>query len=381
MHRFARRSGYVAVGRSTVEKIDSPTAVATGPGVIERPTAAKPQTGPDIVSVSFAGGLGEQAASNQPPSNEAAEKHASALTTAPSADTTTYDAQAAAKSVRGMKNFSLVLGEIGCLMLVAALWFLPAPTTSGLWTHSARALSQLSPTLPNFLRAIELIGGLAGLVLIPLMPAARRGKYQLRFGLFMLAMLGVALLQQYQIGFYLVFLPTLGLLSVMIADAIVRVRPSQGGSVSLRRWQLAAGCVTTAVWLVPAYAAITGSHYAGIFAVAHGGRLQTMFRVGCIAGEAVGLLTLMGCAVQFTGILKNVTRVLSVGAVMLAFAVGFLMSTAISGVLRGDRGWFGIELLWLLFLVVGSLLLVWGGFALRLSVFAADNRGEAGVTM
>ncbi len=376
MHRFARRSGYVALGRSTVEKSDSPTSAATATAVIQASKSAATEAGPDIVSVSFAGGVGEQAPSTQPGEGQTPLINANQ----PEAGLT-HDAQAAAKSVSGMKKFSLVLGEIGCLMLVAALWFLPAPTTSGLWTHSARALQQLSPTLPNFLRAIELVGGLAGLVLIPLMPAARRGKYQLRFGLFMLVLLGIALLQQYQIGFYLVFLPTLGLLSVMIADAIVRVRPSQGGSASLRRWQLAAGCVTTAVWLVPAYAAITGSHFAGLFAVAHGGRLQTMFRVGCIAGEAVGLLTLLGCAVQFTGMIKNVTRVLSVSAVMLAFAVGFLMSTAISGVLRGDRGWFGIELVWLLFLVVGSLLLVWGGFALRLSVFAADNRGEAGVTM
>ncbi|MGC8553765.1 MAG: hypothetical protein ACP5O7_13020 [Phycisphaerae bacterium] len=376
MHRFARRSGYVALGRSTVEKIDSPTSAATATAVIQASTSAATEAGPDIVSVSFAGGVGEQAPSTQPGERQTPVRNPNQAEAG-----STRDAQAAARSVSGMKTFSLVLGEIGCLMLVAALWFLPAPTTSGLWTHSARALQQLSPTLPNFLRAIELIGGLAGLVLIPLMPAARRGKYQLRFGLFMLALLGIALLQQYQIGFYLVFLPTLGLLSVMIADAIVRVRPSQGGSASLRRWQLAAGCVTTAVWLVPAYAAITGSHFAGLFAVAHGGRLQTMFRVGCIAGEAVGLLTLLGCAVQFTGMIKNVTRVLSVSAVMLAFAVGFLMSTAISGVLRGDRGWFGIELVWLLFLVVGSLLLVWGGFALRLSVFAADNRGEAGVTM
>ena len=376
MHRFARRSGYVALGRSTVEKSDSPTSAATATAVIQASKSAVTKAEPDIVSVSFAGSVGEQAPSTQPGEGQTPVRNANQAKSG-----STHDAQAAARSVSGMKKFSLVLGEIGCLMLVAALWFLPAPTTSGLWTHSARALQQLSPTLPNFLRAIELIGGLAGLVLIPLMPAARRGKYQLRFGLFMLALLGIALLQQYQIGFYLVFLPTLGLLSVMIADAIVRVRPSQGGSASLRRWQLAAGCVTTAVWLVPAYAALTGSHFAGLFAVAHGGRLQTMFRVGCIAGEAVGLLTLLGCAVQFTGMIKNVTRVLSVSAVMLAFAVGFLMSTAISGVLRGDRGWFGIELVWLLFLVVGSLLLVWGGFALRLSVFAADNRGEAGVTM
>ena len=376
MHRFARRSGYVALGRSTVEKSDSPTSAATATAVIQASKSAVTKAEPDIVSVSFAGSVGEQAPSTQPGEGQTPVRNANQAKSG-----STHDAQAAARSVSGMKKFSLVLGEIGCLMLVAALWFLPAPTTSGLWTHSARALQQLSPTLPNFLRAIELIGGLAGLVLIPLMPAARRGKYQLRFGLFMLVLLGIALLQQYQIGFYLVFLPTLGLLSVMIADAIVRVRPSQGGSASLRRWQLAAGCVTTAVWLVPAYAALTGSHFAGLFAVAHGGRLQTMFRVGCIAGEAVGLLTLLGCAVQFTGMIKNVTRVLSVSAVMLAFAVGFLMSTAISGVLRGDRGWFGIELVWLLFLVVGSLLLVWGGFALRLSVFAADNRGEAGVTM
>ena len=104
-----------------------------------------------------------------------------------------------------------------------------------------------------------------------------------------------------------------------------------------------------------------------------------LLTVGCIAGEVAGLLGLLAYAVPKSKIALPLARLMGVVAMMSCSLVGLVATLTVSGVLRGDMHWFGVELVWIILLVFGCLMLVWSGMMQRLAVHAQNTIEETPV--
>jgi hypothetical protein len=234
-------------------------------------------------------------------------------------------------------------------------------------------------SLPAMLQMAEFVAGGAGLILIPLLAGARRGRMLLNVGFGLMGLLVLSLLSRYSMGFNLVFMPMLALLSLVFFDSIARFSHVLPQEPHLARWRLATACLVAGVWLLPALESLRGGNVLLGVRLPDGSLMAHLLTVGCIAGEMAGLLGLIAYAIPRSKILMQLARLMGVVAMMSCSLVALVATLTVSGVLRGDMHWFGVELVWIILLVFGSLMLVWSGMMQRLAVHAQNEIEETPV--
>ena len=270
------------------------------------------------------------------------------------------------------------VAELGCMALLGGLYFLPKGIGHSEFMQQVKTGGSLA-SIPGMLQMAEFVAGGAGLVLIPLMTGARRGRLLLNVGFGLMGLLILSLLSQYSMGFNLVFMPMLALLSLVFFDTIARFSHVLPQDANVARWRLATACLVTGVWLLPALAVLRGTNVLVGVRLPDGSVMGHLLIAGCIAGEAAGLLGLLGCANPKSKITLQLARLMGVVAMMSCSLVAMVATLTVSGVLRGDMHWFGVELVWIILLVFGCLMLVWSGMMQRLAVKAQDSIQETAV--
>ena len=268
------------------------------------------------------------------------------------------------------------VAELGCVALLSGLYFLPKGIGHSEFMNSVKTGGSLA-SIPGMLQMAEFVAGGAGLILIPLMAGARRGKVLLNVGFGLMGLLILALLSQYSMGFNLVFMPMLALLSLVFFDTIARFVHVLPQEPNLARWRLATACLVTGVWLLPALASLRGANALLGVRLPDGSFMEHLLTAGCIAGELAGLLGLIACAIPKSKFTLQLARLMGVVAMMSCSLVALVATLTVSGVLRGDMHWFGVELVWIILLVFGCLMLVWSGMMQRLAVKVQDSIQES----
>ncbi len=272
----------------------------------------------------------------------------------------------------------IAVAELGCVALLGGLYFLPHGIGHSEFMGQVKAGGSLA-SLPAMLQMAEFVAGGAGLILIPLLAGARRGRMLLNVGFGLMGLLVLSLLSRYSMGFNLVFMPMLALLSLVFFDSIARFSHVLPQEPHLARWRLATACLVAGVWLLPALESLRGGNVLLGVRLPDGSLMAHLLTVGCIAGEMAGLLGLIAYAIPRSKILMQLARLMGVVAMMSCSLVALVATLTVSGVLRGDMHWFGVELVWIILLVFGSLMLVWSGMMQRLTVQAQDALAETAV--
>ena len=201
----------------------------------------------------------------------------------------------------------------------------------------------------------------------------------LNVGFGLMGLLILALLSQYSMGFNLVFMPMLALLSLVFFDTIARFAHVLPQEPNIARWRLATACLVTGVWLLPALASLRGANALLGVRLPDGSFMGHLLTAGCIAGELAGLLGLIACSIPKSKFPLQLARLMGVVAMMSCSLVALVATLTVSGVLRDDMHWFGVELVWIILLVFGCLMLVWSGMMQRLAVKAQNAIEEAAV--
>ncbi len=281
-------------------------------------------------------------------------------------------------SRRRVEAACIGVAELGCMALLGGLYFLPKGIGHSEFMNSVKAGGSLA-SIPGMLQMAEFVAGGAGLILIPLMASARRGRVLLNVGFGLMGLLILSLLSQYSMGFNLVFMPMLALLSLVFFDTIARFSNVLRQEPNLARWRLATSCLVTGVWLLPALESLRGANALLGVRLPDGSFMGHLLTVGCIAGEVAGLLGLFAYAVPKSKIALPLARLMGVVAMMSCSLVALVATLTVSGVLRGDMHWFGVELVWIILLVFGCLMLVWSGMMQRLAVHAQNTIEETPV--
>ena len=267
------------------------------------------------------------------------------------------------------------VAELGCIALLGGLYFLPKGIGHSEFLDSVKTGGSLA-SIPGMLQMAEFVAGGAGLVLIPLMAGARRGRMLLNVGFGLMGLLILSLLSQYSMGFNLVFMPMLALLSLVFFDTIARFAHVLPQEPNVARWRLATACMVTGVWLLPALGSLRGANALLGVRLPDGSIMGYLLTAGCIAGEVAGLLGLLAYAIPQSKITLQLARLMGVVAMMSCSLVALVATLTVSGVLRGDMHWFGVELVWIILLVFGCLMLVWSGMMQRLAVKAQESIQE-----
>ena len=264
-----------------------------------------------------------------------------------------------------------LVGVFGCLLLAAPIYLLYGRVAACLGQPGAQAALASGP-LGQSLRFVEIIMGLLGALVIPMLGRERRGRIMTWLGLAVLAMLLLLLQQAAPLFEIFVGYSSVALLSLISLDAVANVRPAVRRSARFARLQLVAAAAVTVLWFLPAVVTLTNRQIDAVVSVPLSAWGHLALRIGTMSGELTGLVAMAGAFVPYHRGLQLICR--GLGTLSLTLIMGLALYAVIE---RGHAlgraiNWQDIEYLWLFLTVAGALTLIWAGLMQRLMISAAD---------
>lgn len=272
-------------------------------------------------------------------------------------------------------NLSMIL--LACGMLLVGSLFMPGKQLASNWWHGL-ARNSAGGFVPALLGHWELLAGAIGLVLVPFLRAANRGRLALNLSLSVGFLLLIAVLEQHAIGAPLVIMPTLGLAMMAILNAILRARTLEPRVNCLRTWQIFAGMGSVVLWSLPTYEVFQDSAIQSILQTAGGNYLWWSFGVASTAGFCAGVLSVIDSGENFSPQRNRIARVFSSTAIVMMSLSGLVLCAQvaqISSVFQESARWFGVGLMWLDLVLTSCVLMAWSGLIERFGLVAVTRQG------
>ena len=273
---------------------------------------------------------------------------------------------------------SVLAAQAACLLLMGAIFFMPhAVGETGWWT--GLKAGSLAGSLPGALKFVEIVGSIAGLVLIPIFRGDARGRLMLNISASLTILLILAMLQQNLIGINLVVLPIAGLLSLAALSAVLHSRTLATKSESLGIWQFLFSLAVIVMWILPSVQAASDPTFSEIFVSIGGPMLRGIFVLGGVCALLAGVVAIAESQGKFSLFINRIARGLTLLAFLLISSVGLATALSISHVMAGPamtKGWFGVGEMWLFLLITACVMLTWAGLTHQFcrKAISADSR-------
>ena len=274
---------------------------------------------------------------------------------------------------------NLTLAEAGCLLLLAATFYMPIQGAAANWWTNLKIGSPVY-NLPVLLRNWQVLSAMIGMILLPFLRPGTRAKLVFGISLSVLGLMTLAILCQYRVGFSLVFLPTLGLLSLAALYAVLRARTLNPQAAFLQRWQTMTASAAVVLWSLPALGSFFDNGIRNIFSVAgaYSPWLSLTFSLGATAAAVAAALALGETKDHFHPRLNCAARAMAGGAMLMLVGAGFAVVSMVSEAFFPSlgAGWFGVGTMWLFLLVIACMMLFGSGMVQQFGLLALNYRQE-----
>ncbi|MGC8559344.1 MAG: hypothetical protein ACP5O1_01545 [Phycisphaerae bacterium] len=275
-----------------------------------------------------------------------------------------------------VRVFNLGMILLGCAMLLIGAIFMPGSQYTSSWWHTSDQFSPAS-IIPTLLTHWQIAVGLIAPVIVPFLTTERRGRIALSLSLSLGVLLLISLLEQQTIGVTLVLMPLLGMVMMVLLNAVLRARTLAPETPCLKHWQLFAGLGTAALWALPAYESIYSFAMRNILMTVGGKGLVLAFSAASLTGLLAGLISAIDGGEAFSKVRNSTARLCSSAAIVVMGGCGLLMAISmghVSGAYQGNARWYGVGMVWLDMLINGCLLMAWAGLVERFGLVAANRQ-------
>ncbi len=266
---------------------------------------------------------------------------------------------------RRMEFSCLMVAEFACLLLALPVYLFFGRI--GVWHIGPPPADSLSEGGWGLtLRFIALVCGALGMLFIPVLGKAARGRWLWIFAvaMFVLVLLMTGEWQGPLLA--IVGYAAMAGFSLVTLDAVTAVRPAAEGAEKFIKLQLVAGGLVMVLWFMPMMLTNHSAVLHDWIGQNWHGWLYPAARIGPVAAELAGLAAVLGGLGTYRSLVNTTARLLATLGLACAMAVSLVILLRTANLPVGPANWDGLEFLWVFLLLTGCMLLYWAGVTQRL---------------
>lgn len=278
---------------------------------------------------------------------------------------------------RRMEFSCLMVAEFGCLLLALPVYLFFGRI--GVWHIGPPPADSLSEGGWGLtLRFVALVGGTLGMLFIPVLGKAVRGRWIWIFGVGILLMVLLMTGEWQGPLLAVVGYASMAGLSLVTLDAVTGVRPAAETADQFMKLQLVAGVLVLVLWFMPMLLANHAAVLHGWIGQNWRGLLYPAARIGPVFAELAGATAVLGALGGYRGLVNAASRLLGTLGLACAMAVSLVILLRAANLPAGPANWQGLEYLWVFLVLTGCMLLYWAGVTQRLLCSAREMRESEG---